>query len=92
MIAEHDPAGDWPFFLWRLLIDHQNQGHGYAKQALVLVIEHLKTYPDAAELVTSVATYDDDTDSPMGFYVGLGFVRTGTFHGSEEILKLALLD
>lgn len=92
MLAEHDPAGEWPYFLWRLLIDQEHQGHGYAHQALALVIDHLRSYPDARELVTSVATYDDDTDSPMGFYERLGFVRTGAFHGPEEILKRPLAD
>lgn len=30
------------------------------------------------------------TDSPMGFYEGLGFARTGEFYDHEEIIKLAL--
>jgi len=90
MLAEHDPAGPWPYYLWRLLVDQKHQGNGYARQAMTLVVARLRTFPDAQELVSSVATYGDMTDSPMGFYEGLGFVRTGEFHDHEEIIKLPL--
>jgi diamine N-acetyltransferase len=90
LVAEHDPAGPWPYYLWRLLIDEQHQGKGYAREAMHQLIERLRSRPDAEELVSSVATYDDMTDSPMGFYERLGFVRTGEFNEHEELIKLAL--
>ncbi len=91
MVAEHDPAGPWPYYLWRLLVDSGHQGRGYARQAMSLLVERLRAQPDAEELVSSVAVYDDDmTDSPMGFYETLGFVRTGEFNEHEELIKLKL--
>jgi diamine N-acetyltransferase len=90
MVAEHDPAGPWPYYLWRLLVDEQHQGRGYGRQAMAMLVERLRSLPDAEELVSSVATYDDMTDSPMGFYEGLGFVRTGEFNEHEELIKLKL--
>ena len=91
MVAERDPAGPWPYYLWRLLVDQDHQGRGYARQAMSLLVERLRAQPDAEELVSSVAVYDDDmTDSPMGFYEALGFVRTGEFNEHEELIKLKL--
>lgn len=90
MVAEHDPAGPWAYYLWRLLVDENHQGRGYARQAMALLVERLRGFDDAEELVSSVATYDDMTDSPMGFYEGLGFVRTGEFNEHEELIKLKL--
>lgn len=90
MVAEHDPAGPWPYYLWRLLVDQRHQGNGYGRAAMHQLIERLRAQPDAEELVSSVATYDDMTGSPMGFYEGLGFVRTGEFNEHEELIRLLL--
>jgi diamine N-acetyltransferase len=90
LVAENHPESPWPYYLWRLLVDEQHQGRGYGRDAMRQLIERLKQRPDADELVSSVATYDDATDSPMGFYEALGFVRTGEFNEHEELITLKL--
>jgi diamine N-acetyltransferase len=75
------------YFLWRMMIDASYQGLGYGKKAMELFIEHVKTLPNATELVTSCVPGDG---SPEGFYHGLGFRRTGELDGDEVVMRLEL--
>jgi diamine N-acetyltransferase len=76
-----------PYFLWRLLIDHRYQGNGYGAAALHLVVEHVRTRPDARVLLTSAG---QGPESPAGFYQRLGFRLTGEVHEGELVLELDL--
>jgi diamine N-acetyltransferase len=73
-IPEGHPAYLGPYFLWRLLIDARSQGRGYGSAALDLVVEHVRTRPDARVLLTSVVP---GPASPVGFYLRYGFSLTG---------------
>jgi len=77
-----------PYFLWRLLIDARGQGRGYGRSALDLVVAYVRTRPDADRLWTSVVPGDDS--SPLGFYLGYGFVLTGDVDDGEPVLELSL--
>lgn len=76
-----------PYYLWRLLVDQRHQGRGYGAAALGLVVEHVRTRPDAQVLITSVVP---GPRSPMGFYLHQGFRDTGTDHEGERVLELPL--
>ncbi len=76
-----------PYFLWRLLVDRRHQGRGYGSAALQLVVELLRTRPDARVLITSAAP---GPASPVDFYVGQGFRLTGEVHQGEVVLELDL--
>ncbi len=76
-----------PYFLWRLLIDQRYQGRGYGAAALRLVVEHVRTRPDAQVLLTSAG---QGPESPAGFYQRQGFRRTGEVHEGELVLALDL--
>jgi diamine N-acetyltransferase len=76
-----------PYFLWRLLIDQRYQRRGLGSAALRLVIEHVRTRPDARVLLTSVG---QGPDSPIGFYLRQGFRATGQVHEGELVLELDL--
>jgi diamine N-acetyltransferase len=86
-ITVDNPAFVGPYFLWRLLIDHRFQGRGYGTSALDLVIEHLRTRPDARVLLTSHVV---GPASPVTFYQQYGFRLTGDVHEGEPILRLDL--
>ncbi len=73
--------------LWRFMIDERQQGHGYGRAALRLVIEHVRTRPGQTLLRTSCVP---GPHSPIGFYERCGFHRTGEFDDGEEILELPL--
>jgi diamine N-acetyltransferase len=76
-----------PYFLWRLLIDQRHQGRGHGSAALGLVVEHVRTRPDARLLITSVG---QGPASPLDFYVRRGFRATGEVHQGELVLELDL--
>jgi diamine N-acetyltransferase len=62
------------FFLWRLMIDASYQGRGIGRRAVALLADHVRSRPDARELLTSCGR---GAGSPEGFYLKLGFHFTG---------------
>jgi diamine N-acetyltransferase len=86
-ITVDDPELVGPYYLWRLLVDERHQGHGYGAQALRLVVEHVRTRPDAVALLTSTVP---GPLSPTGFYLRQGFRDTGLDHQGERLLELEL--
>jgi diamine N-acetyltransferase len=75
------------YWLWRLLIAAPRQGKGYGRDAMRLVIDHVKTQPGATELLTSYVPGEGD---PSGFYRTLGFEETGMVEHREKVLRLRL--
>ncbi len=75
------------YFLWRLLIDQRYQRLGFARQALKLLIDHVKTRPGAVELLVS---HGQGEGSPAPFYASLGFQYTGEKIDDELIMRLPL--
>ena len=86
-ITVDDPAYVGPYYLWRLLIDRRFQGRGYGTAALDLVVEHVRTRPDARTFLTSHVV---GPGSPVTFYQQYGFELTGQIHEGEPILELDL--
>lgn len=86
-IVPDPPATAGPFFLWKLLIDHQHQGKGYGREAVHQVVDLVRA-DGATELLTSCV---EGEGSPLGFYTELGFVPRGDVDPEGEImLRLAL--
>ncbi|GIJ71088.1 GNAT family N-acetyltransferase [Virgisporangium ochraceum] len=71
-----------PWFLWKLLVDRDHQGHGYGAQ-VVRQVAALVRAEGATELLTS---YVPGGDGPAGFYERLGFVPTGDVDADGEII------
>lgn len=87
-ITVQNPLYLGPYYLWRLLVDERYQGRGYGSAAIRLVVDYLRAErPDATELLTSTAR---GPASPIGFYLGVGFRRTGEVHEGEDVLTLDL--
>src|SRR5918995_7131698 len=76
-----------PSFLWKLLIDAEEQGNGYGAATVDAVVDHLLTRPGADTLFTSCA---DGPGSPRGFYLRYGFADTGRVMWGENVLALDL--
>jgi diamine N-acetyltransferase len=76
-----------PYYLWRLIVDQRHQGQGFGALAIELVVEHLRTRPDARQLLTSAVP---GPASPIGFYLRQGFRDTGVMHMGERVLELDL--
>lgn len=75
------------YWMARLMIAAQHQGRGYGRDAIALLIDHVRSLPGARELQTSCVP---DAEGPLGFYLGLGFVRTGDVFDGELVLRLSL--
>ena len=73
------------YFLWKLLIDVDEQGNGYGAATIDAVVAYLRTRPGADKLFTSCA---DGPGSPRGFYLGYGFADTGRVMWGENVLAL----
>ena len=74
-------------YLWRLMIDGKYQGNGYGRDAVELVIDHLKTRPNAKE----ITLHHEQTQGNAGaFYEKLGFKLTGKILHNELERKLIL--
>jgi RNA polymerase sigma-70 factor (ECF subfamily) len=76
-----------PYFLWKLLIDVEEQGKGFGAATIDAVVSYLRTRPGANVLYTSCA---DGPGSPRGFYLRYGFVDTGRVMWEENVLALDL--
>jgi diamine N-acetyltransferase len=88
-IPEGYPQYLGPYYVWRLMIDARWQGRGFGSAALDLVVEYVRTRPNAQMLLTSVVP---GPTSPIGFYLRYGFSLTGrrAFEG-EDVLELRLV-
>lgn len=87
MIADEVVSPDYvAHFLWKLLIDERYQRRGYGAAALDLVVDYFRER-GVGTILTSAVPGDG---SPIAFYEGYGFVRTGELHGDEVMLRLEL--
>ena len=85
MLSDQPSKGE--YYLWRFMVDAQYQGKGYGQRALELLIEHVRTRPNAKELFLS---HVPGPGSPEGFYRKLNFEHTGEQAGEELVMKLTL--
>ncbi|MGB9357019.1 MAG: GNAT family N-acetyltransferase [Acidimicrobiia bacterium] len=83
----YDDVDTPEYFLWRFMIDRRYQGLGFGKRAIELVVDYVRTRPDAAALLTS---YVATPGGPGPFYHRLGFVDTGEVDDGELVTSLAL--
>jgi len=82
-----DDAKEQRYFLWRLMIDARYQKLGFAKRALEILFDYVRTRPGAKELLVS---YVPGESSPQGFYEKLGFVPTGEMEENEIVMRRQL--
>jgi diamine N-acetyltransferase len=94
--ADEIPVGfvmlsdDWEkpeYYLWRFMIDSRYQGTDFGRKAIELLVEHVRTLPDATELLTSIVEAEG---GPREFYEKLGFKLTGAYEEGEAVMRLAL--
>jgi diamine N-acetyltransferase len=83
-----DKPDEASYFLWRFMIDVRYQKFGFGRRAIELLIEHVRTRPNATTL--RVSCVPDGEGSPCRFYEKLGFVYTGEKDEYELVMKLYL--
>ncbi|MFW9819889.1 MAG: GNAT family N-acetyltransferase [Candidatus Thorarchaeota archaeon] len=75
------------YFLWRFMIDEKYQGMGYGKEAMKLIINHVKSRPNAKEFLLSHSKSDGNAGD---FYKKCGFEYTGKEIYNELVMRLKL--
>ena len=80
---KHRPS----YYLWRFMIDAKYQGKGYGKEAMKLIINHVKSRPKAKEFLLSHSKSDGNAGE---FYKKYGFEYTGKEIGDELVMSLEL--
>ena len=83
----HDEPEKPEYYLWRYMIDARYQRMGFGRQALQQLIEHVRTRPNATELLLS---YVPQEGGPQPFYESLGFTHTGRIVEEEMEIKIDL--
>jgi diamine N-acetyltransferase len=76
------------YYLWRFMIAAPEQGKGYGRRALQLLVDHVRGRPGATELKTSCIPAS--SGGPEPFYLGFGFRPNGVVHEGEMELTLPL--
>ena len=85
LAADEDLVG--PYYLWRLLIDHRQQGHGYGRATIDAIADYVRAKRNGTVLLTSCVAGDG---SPQPFYLHYGFTKTGIVKWGEDLLSLDL--
>jgi len=75
------------YYLWRLMIAAPHQRKGFGRGAMELLIEYVKSRPNATELK---ASYVPIEGGPKDFYHSLGFEETGRVDHGERVVRLPL--
>lgn len=73
------------YYLWRFMIDTRYQRMDFGRRAIELVIAHVKSRPNATELLTSVHQTEG---GPQECYEKLGFRLTGEYEDGEAYMHL----
>ena len=86
---EDDVYGEDCYNLWRIMVDKNHQGKGYAKQAVAKVLEEIKTKPygEANYVYTS---YKPTNIAIKSLFESFGFIETGDIDGDEPIARLKI--
>jgi diamine N-acetyltransferase len=88
MLHDEPEGAEGPvYYLWRFMIDARYQKLGFGRQAIQLLIAHVRTRPNATELLLS---YVPQAGGPQPFYESLGFVHTGREDDGELEMRLTL--
>lgn len=72
------------YYLWRLMLDARYQKLGFAKKALELLFDYVRTRPGAKEVFLSCVPGEG---SPQSFYEKLGFSLTGEVDEDEVVMQ-----
>ena len=84
MTSERPSSGE--YFLWRMMIDRNHQGTGYAGAAMQLLIDRIRDSGNGKVLLLS---HLEGNDQAAGFYRSCGFSYTGNNPGDGD-LEMAL--
>lgn len=80
-----DNSGEYA--IWRFMVDVRHQGRGHGRHALQLLLDEIRSRPDATKIYIS---YKPDNPVARGFYASFGFVETGMDESGEMVAEIGL--
>ena len=75
--------------IWHMMIDASEQGHGYGKAALALVLDYIKTKPFGKSGRIAL-TCNKENEIGQRLYRSFGFALTGSEDGDEVELAMTV--
>ena len=79
------------YFIWRFMIDKRYQGKGYGKQAFMLAVDFVKTFPVGPSKLCWVS-YEPANVVARNLYASCGFVEApGYYKEGEEMPAILTL-
>ena len=73
--------------LWRFMIDEECQGQGYGRDALKLLLDYMRTFPDGKEDIITTS-YTEGNIAAKNLYLSFGFAPNGEVDGDEVCMVL----
>ncbi|CCN46170.1 putative Acyl-CoA N-acyltransferase [Vibrio nigripulchritudo MADA3029] len=80
--AKEEKLGE--FYIFRVMVDKEHQGKGYARQAMKATIEEIKQQGAS----TIHIGYSESNNAAQGLYKSLGFVETGIGEWGDMMAEL----
>ena len=77
------------YCIWRFMIDKNYQGRGYAKEALRLALDFIKTFP-CGKAKLCYLSFEPENAVAARLYHSFGFVENGEYDGDEIVACLPL--
>ena len=77
------------YCLWRFMIDQRYQKRGYGRDALMLLLDYVLSFPDGKEALWSTS-YEPENEVAAKLYRDFGFAENGEKDGDEIVAVLKL--
>jgi len=77
------------YYFWRFMIDKSHQGKGYARQALVQILDEIRKKPHG-EANYCYVSYEPTNTLVRKWYQSLGFAETGEIDEGEIVARSKL--
>ena len=77
------------YCLWRFMIDQRYQKRGYGRDALKLLLDYIRSFPDGKDTLWSTS-WEPDNKVAAKLYHDFGFIENGEMDGDEIVAVLKL--
>lgn len=77
------------YSIWRFMIDKRYQGRGYGKEAMLLALDYVRTFPCGKAEYCSLS-YEPENDVAAKLYHSFGFKENGETDGDEIVAVIKL--
>ena len=77
------------YSIWRLMIDKRYQNRGYGRQAILLALDFIRTWPCGKAEYCEIS-YEPENEVGRKLYHSLGFKENGEMDGEEIVAVMKL--